>query len=81
MRYDDEINEAYRPLLSPALSGQMALVLLILGIFFAGRFFVYEVSRAKTARWLTREISLALLSSLFLGVGVFFLSVYIGIPV
>ncbi|EGD74728.1 hypothetical protein PTSG_06091 [Salpingoeca rosetta] len=73
--------DVYSPPVSPALYSQLAVVLLAIGVVFSGKFFVYEVSQSKSRRSITQELYLAATASVFLGIGIFFLALTVGIPV
>ena len=60
---------------------QLAVLLLLIGIVFSGQFFVYEVNKTTNRRSIFQELYLAVVASLFLGVGIFFLSLTVGLPV
>lgn len=61
----------------------LATVLLIIGTFFTAWFFVFEVSRPKSSKEtvIFKELLISLFASIFLGVGVLFLLLAVGIYV
>eukprot|EP00049_Salpingoeca_infusionum_P018095 m.355762 g.355762 ORF g.355762 m.355762 type:complete len:76 (-) comp17332_c0_seq1:211-438(-) len=71
----------FTPLVSPAMFPQLAFLLLVAGIYFTGQFFVYEVTKPAATRSLSQEMVLGTVSALFLGLGVFFLALTVGLPV
>ncbi|XP_036123488.1 transmembrane protein 258-like [Molossus molossus] len=70
-RYTSPVNPAVFPLLT--------VVLLAIGMFFTAWFFVYEVTPTKYTQVIYKELLIALLPSLFLGFGVLFLLLWVGI--
>lgn len=77
----DDKQDVYQPPLSPGMYSQLAVLLLLIGIVFSGQFFVYEVNKTTNRRSIFQELYLAVVASLFLGVGIFFLSLTVGLPV
>ncbi|CAH1990044.1 unnamed protein product [Acanthoscelides obtectus] len=73
MRYVSPVN--------PAVFPHLTLVLLGIGIFFTAWFFVYEVTSTKKTRDFKKEVSVALVASVFSGFGVLFLLLSVGIYV
>ncbi|ODM99083.1 Transmembrane protein [Orchesella cincta] len=65
----------------PAIFPHLALVLLFIGIFFTGWFFVYEVTTNKKTRQLVKELLIALVAATFMGFGCLFLLLWVGIYV
>eukprot|EP00803_Ostreobium_quekettii_P008815 evm.model.scf_1772.5 EVM.evm.TU.scf_1772.5 scf_1772:17723-19262(+) len=73
-----------QPVESPlhvSLYPMLAIVLLGAGTATAGCFVVYEVTKTKSTRRLLDELVIALLSSFFLGLGLFFLMMWTGLYV
>ncbi|XP_078583030.1 dolichyl-diphosphooligosaccharide--protein glycosyltransferase subunit TMEM258 [Branchiostoma floridae x Branchiostoma japonicum] len=66
---------------NPAVYPHLTLVLLGIGIFFMAWFFVYEVTSNKYTRDLYKELLVSLVASLFMGFGVLFLLLWVGIYV
>ncbi|KAF6025256.1 TMEM258 [Bugula neritina] len=67
--------------INPAIYPQLTLILLAIGVFFMAWFFVYEVTSTKFTRDLTKELLVSLVASLFMGFGVMFLLLWVGIYV
>mmetsp|Transcript_32869 Transcript_32869/g.45647 ORF Transcript_32869/g.45647 Transcript_32869/m.45647 type:complete len:109 (+) Transcript_32869:190-516(+) len=59
----------------------IALVLLTVGLWVMAYFFVYEVTTTKFSRSILKELSIALVSSLFMGYGSLFLLLSSGVSV
>ncbi|XP_055327908.1 transmembrane protein 258-like [Paramacrobiotus metropolitanus] len=72
-RYSGPVDAAIIPLMSYLLLGA--------GFFFMAYFFVYEVTSTKSSRELRKEILVATLAALFLGVGTVFALLLVGIYV
>ncbi|KAL7643739.1 UNVERIFIED_CONTAM: hypothetical protein RMT77_005745 [Armadillidium vulgare] len=70
---------------NPAVYPHLTLVLLTIGIFFTAWFFVYEVTSTKITRDIFKvninEILIAAVSSMFMGFGIVFLLLWVGIYV
>ncbi|UYV76567.1 TMEM258 [Cordylochernes scorpioides] len=80
---------------NPAVYPHLSLVLLAIGIFFMAWFFVYpshidacilhntyyEVTSTKFTRDLFKELLISLVAAFFLGFGVLFLALWVGIYV
>jgi cytochrome bd-type quinol oxidase subunit 1 len=66
---------------NPAVFPHLTLTLLSIGIFFTAWFFVYEVTSTKYTRDFYKELLVALVASLFMGSGVLFLLLWVGIYV
>jgi len=66
---------------NPAIFPHLSLVLLGIGIFFMAWFFVYEVTSTKFTRDIFKELSVALVASVFSGFGLLFLLLWVGIYV
>ncbi|EKU21668.1 protein nef1 [Nannochloropsis gaditana CCMP526] len=70
----------YSPV-NPAAFGTLALILIGSGLSFMALFFVYEmkVSHDHKSRSLVKELFMATLSSLLLGCGTLFLTLWAGV--
>ncbi|XP_078000320.1 dolichyl-diphosphooligosaccharide--protein glycosyltransferase subunit TMEM258 [Glandiceps talaboti] len=66
---------------NPAVYPHLTIVLMSIGIFFMAWFFVYEVTSTKFTRDLYKELLISLVASLFMGFGVLFLCLWVGIYV
>lgn len=66
---------------NPSVYPHLAIVLLSIGIFFMAWFFVYEVTATKYTRDLFKELVVALVASVFMGFGILFLMLWVGIYV
>ncbi|CAB4007459.1 transmembrane 258 [Paramuricea clavata] len=66
---------------NPAVFPHLTLVLMSIGLFFTAWFFVYEVTSSKFTRDIYKELLVALVASLFLGFGILFLLLWVGIYV
>ncbi|XP_062541199.1 transmembrane protein 258 [Armigeres subalbatus] len=72
---------------NPAVFPHLASVLLLIGTFFTAWFFVFEVSRPKLSGGsgkegvIFKELLISLFASIFLGFGVLFLLLSVGIYV
>ncbi|KAL1374488.1 hypothetical protein pipiens_018064 [Culex pipiens pipiens] len=67
---------------NPAVFPHLASVLLLIGIFFTAWFFVFEVSRPKLGGKegvIFKELLISLFASIFLGFGILFLLLSVGI--
>ncbi|EDV97013.1 transmembrane protein 258 [Drosophila grimshawi] len=68
--------------INPAVFPHLATVLLIIGTFFTAWFFVFVVSRKSTKEsTLIKELLISLCASIFLGFGIVFLLLTVGIYV
>merc|ERR1712047_189399 len=67
--------------INPAVFPQLTIVLLGIGIFFMAWFFVYEVTSTKFTRDIIKELVVSLVASVFMGFGVLFLLLWVGIYV
>ncbi|OQV26039.1 hypothetical protein BV898_00169 [Hypsibius exemplaris] len=72
-RYSGPVDASIIPLMSYLLLGA--------GLFFMAYFFVYEVTSTKTSRELKKELLVAFLAAVFLGVGTIFTLLFVGIYV
>lgn len=72
---------------NPSIFPHLALVLLSIGTFFTAWFFVFEVSRPKSTNnnnkegVIFKELVISLFAAIFLGFGVLFLLLSVGIYV
>lgn len=66
---------------NPAVFPSLSVILLGIGLFFMAWFFVYEVTSTKYTRDIFKELVVSLVASLFLGFGVLFLLLWVGIYV
>ncbi|KAL9984736.1 hypothetical protein ACROYT_G007069 [Oculina patagonica] len=71
----------YASPINPAVFPHLTIVLLSIGIFFMAWFFVYEVTSTKYSRDIYKELLVSLVASLFMGFGVLFLLLWVGIYV
>ncbi|KAH9525113.1 hypothetical protein Btru_000350 [Bulinus truncatus] len=78
---DIELMSRYVSPINPAVFPHLTVVLLGIGIFFMAWFFVYEVTSTKFARDLKKELVVSLVASIFMGFGVLFLLLWVGIYV
>ncbi|RMX48579.1 hypothetical protein pdam_00019601 [Pocillopora damicornis] len=76
----DQMNRYASPI-NPAVFPHLTVVLLSIGIFFMAWFFVYEVTSTKYSRDIYKELLVSLVASLFMGFGVLFLLLWVGIYV
>ncbi|XP_037071478.1 transmembrane protein 258-like [Pollicipes pollicipes] len=66
---------------NPSIYPHLTALLLGIGIFYMAWFFVYEVTSTKLTRDLVKELALAVIAALFMGVGTVFLALTVGIYV
>lgn len=66
---------------NPALYPHLSTILLLFGMFLTAWFFVYEVTSTKFTRELSKELLISLAASLFMGFGLMFLMLSVGIYV
>ncbi|XP_023227072.1 transmembrane protein 258-like [Centruroides sculpturatus] len=78
---DIEMMNRYVSPVNPAVYPHLTLVLLGIGIFFMAWFFVYEVTSTKFTRDLFKELLISLVAAVFLGFGILFLLLWVGIYV
>ncbi|CAN0278876.1 unnamed protein product [Lampetra planeri] len=71
----------YSSPVNPAVFPHLTVVLLAIGVFFTAWFFVYEVTSTKYTRDIYKELLISLVASLFMGFGVLFLLLWVGIYV
>ncbi|XP_013384077.1 transmembrane protein 258 [Lingula anatina] len=67
--------------INPATFPHLTVVLLGIGLFFMAWFFVYEATSTKYTRDLYKEILVSLVASIFMGFGILFLLLWVGIYV
>lgn len=66
---------------NPAVFPHLSVVLLAIGIVFTAWFFIYEVTSTKYTGDIYKELLTSSVASLFMGFGVLFLLLWIGINV
>ncbi|KAA0203891.1 hypothetical protein HAZT_HAZT000334 [Hyalella azteca] len=66
---------------NPTIFPHLTLVLLSIAIFFTAWFFVYEVTSTKLTRDFVKEVLIAIAASFFMGFGILFLLLWVGIYV
>ncbi|MBN3283495.1 TM138 protein, partial [Polyodon spathula] len=71
----------YTSPVNPAVFPHLTVVLLAIGMFFTAWFFVYEVTSTKYTRDIYKELLISLVASVFMGFGVLFLLLWVGIYV
>uniref|UniRef100_A0A8C5XT03 Dolichyl-diphosphooligosaccharide-protein glycosyltransferase subunit TMEM258 n=1 Tax=Microcebus murinus TaxID=30608 RepID=A0A8C5XT03_MICMU len=76
-----EAMSRYTSPVNPAVFPQLTVVLLAIGMFFAAWFFLYEVTSTKYTRDIYKELLISLVASRFMGFGVLFLLLWVGIYV
>ncbi|XP_030385335.1 transmembrane protein 258 [Scaptodrosophila lebanonensis] len=78
-----ETMQRYVSPVNPAVFPHLATVLLIIGTFFTAWFFIFVVSRNKQSKesTLIKELLISLCASIFLGFGILFLLLTVGIYV
>ncbi|MEQ2265116.1 hypothetical protein XENORESO_002480, partial [Xenotaenia resolanae] len=83
LRYKMELEAMtrYTSPVNPAVFPHLTVVLLAIGMFFTAWFFVYEVTSTKYTRDVYKELLISLVASLFMGFGVLFLLLWVGIYV
>ena len=64
---------------NPAIYPHLTTILLGIGIFFMAWFFVYEATATKYTRNMAKELLVALVAAGFMGFGVLFLMLWVGI--
>ncbi|MBW03425.1 transmembrane domain-containing protein, partial [Eschrichtius robustus] len=74
-----EAMSRYTSPVNPAVFPHLTVVLLAIGMFFTAWFFVYEVTSTKYTRDIYKELLISLVASLFMGFGVLFLLLWVGI--
>lgn len=71
----------YASPVNPAVYPHLSVILLLIGTFFTAWFFVYEVTSTKLEKHLPKELLIAFVASLFMGFGLMFLMLWVGIYV
>ncbi|KAL7053369.1 hypothetical protein AAHC03_026522 [Spirometra sp. Aus1] len=66
---------------NPAMYSTLTLLLVSIGVFFTAWFFVYEITATKYVREFLKELLIAIMASIFMGTGVLFLLLWVGIYV
>lgn len=66
---------------NPAVYPHLTITLMGIGLFFMAWFFVYEVTSTKYTRQLVKELMVALVAAVFMGFGLLFLMLWVGIYV
>ncbi|XP_041354665.1 transmembrane protein 258 isoform X2 [Gigantopelta aegis] len=74
-----ELMSRYVSPINPAVFPHLTVVLLGIGIFFMAWFFVYEVTSNKFTRDVYKELLVSLVASVFMGFGILFLLLWVGI--
>ncbi|XP_061046967.1 transmembrane protein 258-like [Eubalaena glacialis] len=69
----------YTSPVNPAVFPRLTVGLLATGMFFTAWFFVYEVTSTKHTRDIYKELLISVVASLFMGFGVLFLLLWVGI--
>ena len=67
--------------LNPAMYPTLALLLTSIGVIFMAWFFVYEITGTKYMRELLKELIIAIVASIFMGTGLLFVALWVGIYV
>jgi hypothetical protein len=67
--------------INPAVYPQLTSLLLTIGLFFTAWFIVYEVTSTKLSKDIFKELLMSVIASFFMGFGVFFLFLWVGIYV
>jgi len=71
----------YASPVNPAVFPHLAILLCFIGVFFTAWFFIIEVNRPKSSSTIFKELLISLFASIFLGFGVLFLLLSVGIYV
>jgi len=74
----DQMDRFVSPV-NPAIYPPLTALLLGVGLFITAWFLVYEVTSTKLSRNLMKELALAVIAAVFMGVGVMFLALTVGI--
>jgi len=77
----ETIGDRYLSPINPATYPHLALVLLLIGLFFTAWFFVYEVTSTKYTRLIMKEMMISIAASTFMGLGTLFMILWVGIYV
>lgn len=67
--------------INPAIFPTLTMILIGIGVFLMAWFFVYEITATKYVRHLFKELVIATMASLFMGTGVLFLLLWVGLYV
>lgn len=67
--------------LNPAVYPTLGMLLTSIGVFFMAWFFVYEITGTKYVRELFKEVLIATIASIFMGTGLLFVALWVGIYV
>lgn len=67
--------------LNPAIYPTLGLLLTTIGVIFMAWFFVYEITATKYMRELLKELVIAIVASVFMGTGLLFVALWVGIYV
>ncbi|VDK35117.1 unnamed protein product [Taenia asiatica] len=67
--------------LNPAVYPTLGMLLTAIGVFFMAWFFVYEITGTKYVRELFKEVLIATVASIFMGTGLLFVALWVGIYV
>ncbi|VDD82875.1 unnamed protein product [Mesocestoides corti] len=67
--------------LNPALYPTLGMLLTAIGTFFMAWFFVYEITATKYVREFFKEALIAIMASIFMGTGLLFAALWVGIYV
>ncbi|CBY07489.1 unnamed protein product [Oikopleura dioica] len=71
----------YNSPVDPAMYSTIAFFLMIAGLGSSAYFFVEQVTKSKNVRSLSRDFSLAMISAVFMGLGMMFTMLTVGIYV
>ena len=77
----ESVGARYISPVNPGTYPHLALILLLIGLFFTAWFFVYEVTSTKYTRVLMKEIAISSVASVFMGMGTLFMILWVGIYV
>lgn len=72
---------SYLSPINPSVYPTLAVILLVIGVFFTAWLCVYEVTTNKYSRMLRKELLLSATATVFMGVGTLFLTLWVGIYV
>jgi len=64
---------------NPVIYPHLTVVLMTIGVFFMAWFFVYEVTSTKYTKDFFKELIISLVAAVFLGFGLMFLLLWVGI--
>uniref|UniRef100_A0A915I271 Dolichyl-diphosphooligosaccharide-protein glycosyltransferase subunit TMEM258 n=1 Tax=Romanomermis culicivorax TaxID=13658 RepID=A0A915I271_ROMCU len=76
-----ESMDRYLSPVNPYMFPPLTFVLLGIGVFCMAWFFVYEVTSSKYSRNLLKELAMAVVAAVFMGFGLLFLMLWVGIYV